>query len=187
MQAILDAITDQQLPAKVVAVISNKPEAYGLQRAASANVETRVLEYKGFADRDAYDQQLQLLIDSYHPDLVILAGFMRILSDAFVTHYSGRMLNIHPSLLPKYKGLNTHQRVIDAGDEQHGCTVHFVTPELDSGPIVLQSSIPVHSSDTATTLAQRVHQQEHVIYPQAIRMIAEGQLKLSDSNTTLEQ
>lgn len=179
LQAILEAIVQQQIPAKVVAVISNKAEAYGLQRAVQAGIETQVLEYKGFADRSAYDLRLQQLIDSYQPDLVVLAGFMRILSDEFVEHYTGRMLNIHPSLLPKYKGLNTHQRVLEAGEKQHGCTVHFVTPELDSGPVILQATVPVQADDTVASLAQRVHTQEHIIYPQAIRLIAEGELKLA--------
>jgi len=179
LQAIIDSIATRQLPAKIVAVISNKADAYGLERAKKAGIEHRVLSHIDYADRQQYDQALQALIDGYQPDLVILAGFMRILSDEFVKHYLNKMMNIHPSLLPKYKGLNTHQRAIDAGDKEHGCSVHFVTPELDGGPIILQATVPVKEDDTAETLAQRVHEEEHRIYPEAIRLFAENKLSLN--------
>jgi phosphoribosylglycinamide formyltransferase-1 len=178
LQAIIDAIRYKGLNAEVRAVISNNPEAYGLTRAREADIPAKVLDHRNYASREAYDQDLQALIDRYQPQLVLLAGFMRILTENFVNHYHGRMLNIHPSLLPKYQGLNTHQRVLEAGDNIHGVSVHFVTPELDGGPVILQAEIPVHPGDTADDLAQRVHQQEHVIYPLVIRWIAEGRLAL---------
>ena len=177
LQAIIDSIQAKKLPAQVVAVISNKPEAYGIIRAKNAGIPVEVLSHTHFSDRNQYDSALKDLIDKYNPDLVVLAGFMRILSTEFVEHYRHRMLNIHPSLLPKYKGLNTHQRVLDAGEKEHGCSVHFVTPELDDGPVILQAKIQVKEDDTAETLAARIHEQEHIIYPEAIRQYAENKLK----------
>ena len=173
LQAIIDDIANNNLPAQVVAVISNKADAYGLERAKQAGIEQRVLSHKNYDSREQFDIALKDLIDSFQPDLVILAGFMRILSNEFVEHYLNKMMNIHPSLLPKYKGLNTHQRAIDAGDKEHGCSVHFVTPELDDGPVILQAKVAIKENDTAETLAARVHEQEHIIYPNAIRLFAE--------------
>lgn len=187
LQAIIDAIDAKQISAEVVAVVSNKADAFGLQRARSANIPTQVLSYTDFNDRQKYDQALMACIDQYQPQLIVLAGFMRILTDRFVNHYLGRMLNIHPSLLPKYKGLNTHQRVLETGDKEHGATVHFVTPELDSGPIVLQGKIPVLATDTEQQLAQRIHEIEHEIYPQAVKWFAEGRLKLSNNKVLLDR
>lgn len=178
LQAIIDSIEHKALPAQIVAVISNKADAFGLERAKKAGIEQHVLSAKDFSDREHYDRALQQLIDHYQPDLVILAGFMRILSNDFVNHYLNKIMNIHPSLLPKYKGLNTHQRAIDAGDKEHGCSVHFVTPELDDGPVILQATVEVKADDNAETLAERVHQQEHRIYPDAIRIFAENKIKL---------
>ncbi len=178
LQAIIDAIRGQGLQAEVRAVISNNPDAYGLTRARDANIAAEVLDHRKFPSREAYDRELQALIDRYQPDLVVLAGFMRILTEDFVNHYHGRMLNIHPSLLPKYQGLNTHQRVLEAGDNIHGVSIHFVTPELDGGPVILQAEVPVHPGDSADDLAQRIHQQEHVIYPLVIRWFAEKRLAL---------
>jgi phosphoribosylglycinamide formyltransferase-1 len=155
-------------------VISNRADAYGLQRARDAGIDTRSLDHKAFDGREAFDAALIELIDGFNPKLVVLAGFMRILSADFVRHYQGRLLNIHPSLLPKYKGLHTHQRALEAGDAEHGCSVHFVTEELDGGPLVVQAVIPVELHDTPQTLAQRVHVQEHLIYPMAVRWFAEG-------------
>jgi len=175
LQSIIDA-TQQGLPVEIRAVISNKADAYGLRRAEQAGIPTAVLDNKAYPDRAAYDLALQELIDSYTPKLLILAGFMRILSDAFVRHYEGRMMNIHPSLLPKYRGLNTHARAIEAGDSEAGCTVHFVTPELDAGPIILQARVPVLPDDTPETLAARVLELEHRIYPEAIRRFACNEL-----------
>ncbi len=178
LQAIIDNIANENLPAQIVAVISNKASAYGLERAKKAGIKHHVLSYNDFTDREHYDLALKNLIDEYQPDLIILAGFMRILSDEFVQHYSQKMMNIHPSLLPKYKGLNTHQRALDAGEKEHGCSVHFVTTELDDGPVILQAIVSIEDNDTAETLATRVHQQEHRIYPEAIRLFAEKKLKL---------
>ena len=178
LQAIIDNIANKSLPAQIVAVISNKADAYGLERAKKAGIEQHVLSYSDFTDREHYDRALKQLIDQYQPDLIILAGFMRILSDEFVVHYFNKMMNIHPSLLPKYKGLNTHQRALDAGENEHGCSVHFVTPKLDDGPVILQATVEIKEDDTAETLANRVHEQEHRIYPEAIRLFAENKLKL---------
>lgn len=186
LQAIIDAIQQQGLRAEVRAVVSNNPDAYGLTRARNANIPAEVLDHRNFPSREAYDQALQLLIDRFQPDLVVLAGFMRILTEDFVNHYHGRMLNIHPSLLPKYQGLNTHQRVLEAGDNIHGVSVHYVTPVLDGGPVILQAEVPVHSGDTADDLAQRVHQQEHVIYPLVIRWIADGRVMLQDETVLFD-
>lgn len=177
LQAIIDNIANKNLPAQIVAVISNKADAYGLERAKKAGIPQHVLSHKDFTDRQQYDLALKNLIDTYQPNLIILAGFMRILSNEFVEHYLHKMMNIHPSLLPKHKGLNTHQRAIDAGDEEHGCSVHFVTPELDDGPVILQAKVKIKDDDTAETLAERVHKQEHIIYPKAIRLFAENKIK----------
>jgi phosphoribosylglycinamide formyltransferase-1 len=172
----LQAIIDADLPITIRAVISNRADAYGLTRAEQAGIPTAVLDHKAYPDRESYDAALQELIDSYQPGLLVLAGFMRILSDGFVRHYEGRMINIHPSLLPKYRGLDTHARAIAAGDAEAGCSVHFVTPELDSGPIIIQARVPILEGDTPETLAARVLEQEHRIYPEAIRRFAEGEL-----------
>lgn len=179
LQAIIDEIANNNLPAEIVAVISNKADAFGLERAKSAGIEQHFLSHQNFDTREDFDTALRVIIDEHQPDLVILAGFMRILSNQFVEHFSQKMLNIHPSLLPKYKGLNTHQRVLDAGDTEHGCSVHFVTPELDDGPVILQTKIKIEDNDTAETLAARVHKQEHIIYPKAIRQIAEKKFEKS--------
>ncbi len=175
LQSIIDAARED-LPVTIRAVISNKLDAYGLTRAHEAGIATEVLDHKEFPDRESYDAALQHLIDNYQPGLVVLAGFMRILTDDFVRHYAGRMMNIHPSLLPKYRGLNTHARAIEAGDSEAGCTVHFVTPELDAGPPILQARVPVHPDDSPESLAARVLEQEHRIYPEAIRLFAEGKV-----------
>lgn len=177
LQSIIDAAASD-LPVDIRAVISNRPDAYGLTRAREAGITTAVLESGKFAERESYDAALQELIDSYAPELVVLAGFMRILSDDFVRHYEGRMMNIHPSLLPKYRGLHTHARALEAGDKVAGCTVHYVTPELDAGPILLQARVPVLADDTPETLAARVLEQEHKIYPEAIRLFAQQRLKV---------
>lgn len=186
LQALIDSLAAQQGPARIRAVISNRADAYGLERAKAAGIDTAVLEHGGFEGREAFDAALVALVDSFQPDLVVLAGFMRILSGTFVRHYHGRLLNIHPSLLPKYKGLHTHQRALDAGDVEHGCSVHFVTEELDGGPLVVQAVVPVATKDTVQTLAQRVHQQEHQIYPLAVRWFAEGRLRLGEQGALLD-
>jgi len=185
LQAIIDAI-HAGLPAEIRAVFSNNPQAYGLTRARKAGIPTEVIDHHQYNSREAFDQALMARIDHYQPKLVLLAGFMRILTDEFVNHYAGRMLNIHPSLLPRYQGLNTHQRVLDAGDEIHGVSVHFVSPELDSGPVILQAEVPVQADDDADTLAERIHSQEHIIYPLVIRWFAEGHLRLQGNTVLLD-
>lgn len=186
LQAIIDAIHGEGLPARIVAVISNKADALGLQRAQQANIPTEVIAATGIRSRDDYDSQLMACIDRYEPDLIALAGFMRILSDRFVQHYLARMINIHPSLLPAYKGLDTHRRVLAAAEKEHGATVHYVTPELDSGPIIVQARIPVAENETEAELAQRVHQLEHKIYPYAVGLIAAGRLRLEHQTVMLD-
>ncbi|CAI8919250.1 MULTISPECIES: phosphoribosylglycinamide formyltransferase [Pseudomonas] len=186
LQALIDSTRTGDSPVRIAAVISNRSDAYGLQRARDAGIETRSLDHKAFEGREAFDSALVELIDAFNPQLVVLAGFMRILSAGFVRHYEGRLLNIHPSLLPKYKGMHTHQRALDAGDNEHGCSVHFVTEELDGGPLVVQAVVPVESDDSAQTLAQRVHTQEHRIYPLAVRWFAEGRLILGDQGALLD-
>ena len=186
LQALIDSVRTGDSPVRIRAVISNRADAYGLQRARDAGIDTAVLDHKAFEGREAFDAALVELIDGYQPQLVVLAGFMRILSAGFVRHYQGRLLNIHPSLLPKYKGLHTHQRALEAGDKEHGCSVHFVTEELDGGPLVVQAVIPVELDDTPERLAQRVHSQEHQIYPLAVRWFAEGRLRLGEHGALLD-
>ena len=186
LQALIDSDDVKASPATIRAVISNRADAYGLQRAKDAGIDTRVLDHKAFEGREAFDAALIEVIDEFKPQLVVLAGFMRILSADFVRHYQGRLLNIHPSLLPKYKGLHTHQRALEAGDGEHGCSVHFVTEELDGGPLVVQAIIAVESDDSPHSLAQRVHAQEHRIYPLAVRWFAEGRLSLDEQGALLD-
>ncbi|CRI55843.1 phosphoribosylglycinamide formyltransferase [Pseudomonas sp. CCOS 191] len=186
LQALIDSNSASDSPVRIRAVISNRADAYGLERAKAAGIDTAVLAHTGFDGREAFDAALMALIDGFAPDLVVLAGFMRILSGGFVRHYQGRLLNIHPSLLPKYKGLHTHQRALEAGDAEHGCSVHFVTEELDGGPLVVQAVVPVATDDTEQTLAQRVHLQEHQIYPLAVRWFAEGRLRLGEHGALLD-
>ncbi|WP_430462875.1 phosphoribosylglycinamide formyltransferase [Thalassolituus sp. LLYu03] len=186
MVAIADAVKAGDINADIAAVICNRPEVAGLQKARDRDLDTAVLDHKGFTTREAFDQALMELIDSYDPDLVVLAGFMRILTPAFTAHYHGRMLNIHPSLLPKYQGLNTHQRALDAGESEHGVTVHFVTEELDGGPVAIQAVVPVYDGDDALSLQKRVQVQEHVIYPIAVKWFTEGRLTLSQGTARLD-
>jgi len=186
LQAMIDSFKGVDNPVRIRAVISNRADAFGLQRASDAGIEARVLDHKAFEGREAFDAALIELIDTFQPKLVVLAGFMRILSATFVRHYQGRLLNIHPSLLPLYKGLHTHQRVLEAGDSEHGCSVHFVTEELDGGPLVVQAVIPVELNDSPASLAHRVHAQEHEIYPLAIRWFAEGRLSLGEQGALLD-
>lgn len=180
LQAIIDGCANGSIDAGVAAVISNRPGVKGLQRAAHAGIANEVLEHTRFESREAFDQAMIELIDGYRPDLVILAGFMRILTPGFVRHYAGRMFNIHPSLLPKFQGLHTHRRALEAGEREHGASVHFVTEELDGGPVVLQASVPVLDGDDEETLAARVLRQEHRIYPEVIQWFAQGRLRLDD-------
>lgn len=178
MAAILQAASAEQWPAQVVAVISNQANAAGLATASAAGIAARVVEHVAYPDRAQFDQALSAVIDAYAPDLVVLAGFLRILTPEFVEHYHGRLLNIHPSLLPSFPGLDTHRRALEAGVKVHGATVHFVTPELDHGPIIEQATVPVLDTDTEDTLASRVLEQEHVIYPRTVREFIEGRYAL---------
>ncbi|MFN6969312.1 MAG: phosphoribosylglycinamide formyltransferase [Rheinheimera sp.] len=186
LQAIIDACAAGFIAGRISAVISNKAGVYGLQRAADADIPAVVLDHKSYVDRQSYDVALQQTIDSYQPDLVVLAGFMRILTPDFVGHYLGRLLNIHPSLLPKYQGLHTHQRALDAGDTQHGCSVHFVTAELDGGPVILQAKVPIFAGDDAAQIAERVHEQEHRIYPLVVRWFCQGRLQQQADKALLD-
>ena len=183
LQALIDACADPAYPARIVTVISNKADAFGLERARSANIPTQILSHKDYSSRVAYDAALDAAIRASGAEFVCLAGFMRILDDAFVRQWYGKMLNIHPSLLPSFKGLHTHRQALQAGVRFAGCTVHFVVPEMDSGPIILQAVVPVHAEDTESTLAARVLAQEHLIYPQALRWLAEGALHITPSGT----
>ena len=180
MKALLDA----RLP--VSAVISNRADAEGLKVAAARGIATRVVEHRSFASREAFDAALAREIDSFAPKLVVLAGFMRLLTPAFVERYRGRLMNIHPSLLPAFTGLDTHARALAAGVKLHGCTVHFVTEELDAGPIIIQAAVPVQAGDTPAALAARVLAQEHVIYPRAVGWFLQGKLVIRDGVVNVE-
>ncbi len=180
MEAVVRALDAEGWPARVAAVISNKPDAGGLAFAQARGIPTAVVSNKEFATRAEFDARLQEVIDTFQPDLVVLAGFMRILTAPFVEHYAGRMLNIHPSLLPLFPGLHTHQQALDAGMLEHGATVHFVTAELDHGPSVLQARIPVLPGDTPDLLAARLLAEEHKIYPRAVRLFVEDRLVIED-------
>lgn len=186
LQSFIDARSNGALPAEICAVISNRPDAGGLQRARDAGISAEALDHRSFDSRDAFDDALMRAINGYKPDLVILAGFMRILGAEFVRHFRGRLINIHPSLLPKYPGLHTHQRAIDAGDNEAGATVHFVTEELDGGPPILQAKVPVLADDTPELLARRVLEQEHRIYPVAAQWFAENRLTLLGNRAELD-
>ena len=186
LQAIIDSRFDAEPAIDIRAVISNVPDAYGLQRAARAGIPGIVVDHRGYADRAAFDAALMEQIDALSPRLVILAGFMRILTEDFVNHYAGRMLNIHPSLLPRYPGLHTHARAIESGDREAGATVHFVTAEVDGGPIIIQARVPVLADDTPDTLAARVLKQEHIIYPRAVRWFADNRLTIDDGKVLLD-
>lgn len=186
LQAIIDACKSSIKGGKVTAVFSNKATAYGLERAEKAGAQPVFIDPKSFDTRDAYDQELMRQMDEFNPDLVVLAGFMRILSSDFVRHYMGRMINIHPSLLPKYPGLNTYQRAILAGDEEHGTSVHFVTEQLDGGPVILQAKVPIFDEDTIEILTERVQAQEHRIYPLVVQWFVEGRLEMKEGKAFLD-
>jgi phosphoribosylglycinamide formyltransferase 1 len=179
MEAIVEACGHEPWPARISAVVSNKASASGLAWAAARGIATATVDHTAFDGREAFDAELARVIDLYAPDVVVLAGFMRILTPGFVRHYEGRLLNIHPSLLPAFPGLHTHQRAIESGCKLAGATVHFVTPELDHGPIVAQAVVPVLPDDTADTLAARVLTQEHLMYPQAVRWFVQGTLQVT--------
>lgn len=185
MEAVVRAAEVEDWPARIAAVISNKPDAKGLDFAQARGIPTAVVANKEFASRAEFDAALREVIDGFSPDLVVLAGFMRILTAPFVEHYAGRILNIHPSLLPLYPGLGTHQQAIDAGDKEHGATVHFVTAELDHGPSVAQARVPVLPGDTADTLSARVLVEEHKLYPYAVRLFVEDRLSIENGKVRI--
>jgi phosphoribosylglycinamide formyltransferase-1 len=187
MEAIVQACALENWPARVAAVVSNKATASGLQFAAQEGIATAAIDHKQFDSREAFDAELTKVIDGFAPDVVVLAGFMRILTEGFVRHYEGRLVNIHPSLLPAFPGLNTHERALEAGCKVAGATVHLVTPELDHGPIIAQAVVPVLPDDTPGTLAERVLEQEHQIYPRAVRWLVEGALSVSNSGIVTVQ
>lgn len=186
LQAIIDACASKKIAGTLRAVFSNKADAFGLERAREAGIPAHALSASQFATRDAFDRELMLEIDAYAPDLVVLAGYMRILSPEFVAHYAGRLINIHPSLLPKYPGLHTHRQVLENGDSEHGTSVHFVTDELDGGPVILQAKVPVFDGDDEADLTARVQAQEHAIYPLVVSWFAEGRLAMRDNEAWLD-
>ena len=183
----LQALIDANLSGQIIGVLSNKADAYALQRAEKANIATAVISHKDYPNRESFDDAMHQQLLAWQIDLVILAGFMRILTPNFVNQWQGKMLNIHPSLLPFYKGINTHQRVLNTGDRLHGCTVHFVTAELDAGQSIAQSVIQVSLQDTAESLAQRVHELEHFIYPQVAQWLCNGQLTWENGQAHFNQ
>lgn len=182
----LQAIIDADLPIEIAAVISNKADAFGLVRARKAGIPTHAIPHQNFESREAFGLALREQIDQYQPDLVVLAGFMRRLDDVFVHHFLGKMINIHPSLLPKYPGLNTHRRALEAGDKQHGISIHFVTTELDGGPVIAQSRCEIHRNDTENDLKTRVHELEHALYPAVIGWFAAGKVTLHQDQVELD-
>jgi len=184
LQALIDASSNSNY--RIVGVISNKPDAFGLQRAQRADIATHVIDHRLYADRISFDRDLINKLDELQPRLIVLAGFMRILSSEFVRHFKGHIINIHPSLLPKYPGTNTHQRVLEAGDKEHGVSIHFVTEHLDGGPVIAQAAITIEPDDSADTLQQRVHVEEHRIYPQVVSMFAAGRLEMGEQTALLD-
>ncbi len=187
LQAIIDALSKQSINAEIKTVISNKADALGLERARKAGINTIFINHTEYDDRLSFDQAMIQEIDQHNPELIILAGFMRILSDEFVSHYTGRLINIHPSLLPNFKGLNTHQRAIDAKHVKHGVSVHFVSNELDGGPIIAQAEVPVELNDDAETLRLRVLEKEHMLYPQVTQWFAQHRIKLENQSVYFDQ
>lgn len=186
MVAIAEAVKNKQIDAEIVGVISNRPTAKGLEKAQAMDLHTDIIDHTLYANREEFDHALIRMIEDLNPDLVVLAGFMRILTADFTRYYEGRLLNIHPSLLPKYQGLNTHQRALDAGDDIHGVTVHFVTEELDGGPNAIQAIVPILDIDNAKQLQERVHIQEHIIYPIAVKWFCEGRLNMKGNQALLD-
>lgn len=193
LQAFIDQIDAGELPLDISLVVSNNDDAFGLERAKRAGIESCVVDHRNYSSRGDFDAALIERIDASQPDIVILAGFMRILTEDFVNHYENRLVNIHPSLLPKYPGTNTHQRAIDAKDQWHGASIHFVVPEVDAGPIILQGRLPIKSDDTSERLQQRIHKIEHKLYPLALKWFAQGRLSINldkvllDNETSHEQ
>lgn len=179
LQALIDACSNVDFPAKIEVVISNRPDAFGLERAKQAGIKAICIDHKTFTDRETFEEDLHACIKEHGADLICLAGFMRLLTATFVGRWKDRMINIHPSLLPSYKGLHTHARAIEDGVRFGGCTVHFVRPEMDDGPIIMQAAVPISADETEESLAAKVLRQEHILYPQAVKMIAEGKIRVS--------
>jgi phosphoribosylglycinamide formyltransferase-1 len=186
LQAMIDAIEEGSLDADIALVVSNKADAGGLDRARKAGIRTAVVSHRDFPDRETFDQALIDTIDPCHPDTIALAGFMRILTPRFVQHYQGRLLNIHPSLLPRYPGLDTHARALDNGDIEHGCSIHFVTDELDGGPVVARAAVAIRANDSAESLSKRVQRREHELYPLVLQWRSEGRLELTRKGVALD-
>jgi phosphoribosylglycinamide formyltransferase-1 len=186
MAALIAAARVPDFPAEIALVLSNKPDAPGLALAKNAGIAVAAVDHKIYAGRDEFEASLQAMLDIHRIELICLAGFMRVLSAPFVARWRGRILNIHPSLLPAFRGLDTHRRALEAGVKIHGCTVHFVEPELDAGPIIAQGAVPVCEEDTAETLAERVLEKEHQLYTQALALVAAGQVRIEDGRTRLE-
>lgn len=187
LQAIIDAIESGRLDAEIAVVVSNEPDARGLQRAARHGLAARVVDHREFSDRDSYDDALRECIEGFAPDYILLAGFMRILGAKFVAAFADRILNIHPSLLPAYKGLDTHRRALENHESEHGVSIHLVNAELDDGPVILQASYPIEPGDDASDLQQKGHRLEHLMYPQVVSMLGEGKLKISNGQVHYEQ
>ncbi|SEQ31867.1 phosphoribosylglycinamide formyltransferase-1 [Ectothiorhodospira magna] len=187
LQALIDGVAEGRIQGQIRAVISNRPQVAGLDRADRARIPAQVINHRDFPDRDTFDRALMTAIDLHQPDLVVLAGFMRVLTPAFVTHYQGRLINIHPSLLPDFRGLHTHERALEAGVQQHGCSIHFVNTELDGGPVIGQARVPVLPDDTPQTLAARVQQQEHRAYPQVVQWFCQGRLTLCNGQVWFDE
>ena len=186
LQAIMDAREHGSLDVEIAVVFSNRANAAGLERASQAGIPTATLDHRDYPSREEFDQAMIDLLTPYAPDTVVLAGFMRILSSVFVRHYAGRLINIHPSLLPKYRGLNTHARALEAGDSEHGCSIHFVTEELDGGPLIAQAPISVQTNDTVDSLSKRVQQREHRLYSQVLQWRAQNRLELTYNGVLLD-
>lgn len=187
MMSLIEAAAHPDYPAEIVTVISNRPEAHGLARAQAANIPARVIDHKAYADRASFDAALDAALTEEEVDIVCLAGFMRLLTPEFTQKWFGRMINIHPALLPSFKGLHTHERALEAGVKIHGCTVHFVTPEMDVGPIIMQAAVPVADDDTPDSLGARVLAQEHVIYPAALRLVCEGRARIEGGRVAIDE
>ena len=185
LQALIDACVQPNFPAEIIHVISNIPDVYGLTRAKNAGIPTTVISHKDFADRESFDENIHKAFTNAGVEFICCAGFMRIMTDKLINGWPDKMINIHPSLLPKYKGLHTHQRALDAGDDLAGCTIHFVRVALDDGPLIMQASVPIHKGDDAEILSARVISQEHIIYPQALKLIAEGGVKIEGAKTII--
>ena len=186
LQSLIDHVQKGHIHANITCVISNNPDAYGLTRAQQSNIPTRIIDHTDYDSRESFDKELVNVLKVYKAKYILLAGFMRILGDAVINEFQGRILNIHPSLLPKYPGLHTHQRVLEAGEQEHGCSVHFVTQDLDAGPLIIQATVPILQTDDSEKLAKRVLEKEHIIYPLAIKWLCNDKLVCEDGTVYFE-